>query len=166
MPRRLVTEPQRLPRTAYRSAPRWRLIYVIAYGALVPMALLTLAIVGAGPRFASLAGLGGVQRGRAVRLLHRWHPLGHRAALHGHALGRAHVPFRLGAGAPYLAWGTLLLPVDIALWLLVAVFVLAYVVDGRTWPGAGLGPWLSLRRQITAMVVACCVLAALALKVA
>ena len=66
----------------------------------------------------------------------------------------------------HLASGTLLLPVDIALWLLVAVFVLAYVVDGRTWPGAGLGPWLSLRRQITAMVVACCVLAALALKVA
>ena len=74
--------------------------------------------------------------------------------------------FVWGPVPPYLAWGTLLLPVDIALWLLVAVFVLAYVVDGRTWPGAGLGPWLSLRRQITAMVVACCVLAALALKVA
>ena len=161
-----MTEPQRLPRTAYRSAPRWRLIYVIAYGALVPMALLTLAmwvpglgsqawlgwaVCSAAALFASF--IGGIHWGIGLRYM----------ATH------SDVPtfnFVWGPVPPYLAWGTLLLPVDIALWLLVAVFVLAYVVDGRTWPGAGLGPWLSLRRQITAMVVACCVLAALALKVA
>ena len=44
-----------------------------------------------------------------------------------------------------------------------AVLVLAYLVDARTWPGAGLGPWVPLRRQVTMVAVACCLLGAGAL---
>ncbi len=109
-----MTEPQRLPRTAYRSAPRWRLIYVIAYGALVPMALLTLAmwVPGLGSQAwlgwavcsaAALFGsfIGGIHWGIGLRYMatHSDVPTFH---------------FVWGPVPPYLAWGTLLLPVDIA----------------------------------------------------
>lgn len=157
-----MTEPDRLP--AYRSAPRWRLIYFIAYGALVPMMLCTVALWI--PGFGSQAWLG-------------W-AVCSAAAVFGAFIGGIHwgiglrymathadVPtfhFVWGPVPPYLAWAVLLLPVDIALWLLVAVFVLAYLVDERTWPGAGLGPWLNLRRQICILVAGCCVASALALQ--
>ena len=60
----------------------------------------------------------------------------------------------------WLPWGLMGV---VVLVLLAVALVLAYLVDARTWPGAGLGPWLPLRRQVTMVAVACCLLGAGAL---
>ena len=154
---------QRVPDVTH-AGPRWQVIFFIAYAALVPMALMALALWLPGlawrdalamalcsyaALFASF--IGGFHWGIGLRYMAT---TSETPTFH----------FIWGPVPAYLAWGALLLPSPIALLLMVPVFGLAYLVDHRTWPGTGLGPWLNLRRQITAGIVACCLIGAAALR--
>ena len=147
-----------------RSAPRWRLIYFIAYGALLPIALMAAALwlPGLAPGADVLAGplcsyvalfatfIGGFHWGIGLRYM----------------ATTSQVPtfhFLWGPVPAYLAWGALLLPPERGLLALVAVIALAYAMDQRTWPGAGLGPWLNLRLQVAIGLMLICMAGAAAL---
>lgn len=145
------------------GGPRWRLIFVIAYAALLPMALMAAALwlpgLGARPGLATALGSYAALFASFVAGFHWGIGLRYMATT-------SQVPtfhFVWGPVPAYLAWGTLLLPPAIGLLAMVGVFALAYGVDHRTWPGAGLKPWLSLRRQIAIGQVLCCVAGAAAL---
>lgn len=151
---------------AERSAPRWRLIYFIAYAILLPLVLMALALwwpglaghdalVSAVCSYAALFAtfMAGFHWGIGLRYM----------------ATTAQVPsfhFIWGPVPAVLAWVTLLLPPAIGLLALTAIIALAYGVDHYSWPGAGLGPWLNLRRQVTIGLMLCCLLAAAAIALA
>lgn len=155
-----------MPEPARSSAlapdDRRRVVYAIAYAALVPVLLMAVALWWAGDAATALASalmgylavvtgfLGGVHWGVALRYIatNAQTPVFH---------------FVWGPIPAYLAWGASLCNAWLGLLLLAMVSALAYLVDLRTWPGAGLAPWLRLRGQFTAGLMGCCLLAASAL---
>lgn len=62
----------------------------------------------------------------------------------------------------FIAWLAAQMPPYAGLPLLGLVFVACYWVDRKTWPAAGLGPWLTQRFRLTALCTLCCVLGAAA----
>jgi hypothetical protein len=70
------------------------------------------------------------------------------------------VHFVWGVIAPLLAWVAIMMPAFAGLPLLGAVLIACYFMDRRTWPAAGLGAWLTLRLQLTAVSALSCFFAA------
>ncbi|QTD46167.1 DUF3429 domain-containing protein [Ottowia testudinis] len=146
-----------------RPAPRWRLIYFMAWGALAPMALMAMLLwwrldawhaflAGGLASYAAMLAsfVGGFHWGIGLRYMATTSEM---PTFH----------FVWGPVPAYLAWGAFLLQPWVGLPLLALILVLSHLMDARTWPGSGLGPWLPLRRQITTGAVACCLLGAAAL---
>jgi Protein of unknown function (DUF3429) len=59
-----------------------------------------------------------------------------------------------------LAWLAIIMPAYAGLPLLGLILVGCYLVDRKTWPGAGLGPWLPLRLQLTVVATLSCLFGA------
>ena len=59
-----------------------------------------------------------------------------------------------------LAWVAVMMPAFAGLPLLGFVLIGCYVMDRRTWPAAGLAPWLPMRLQLTLVASLSCFLAA------
>ncbi len=78
----------------------------------------------------------------------------------GDAAPRFH--FVWGVMPSLFAWLALMMPAYAALPLLGLVVVACYVVDKKTYPGAGLAAWLPLRFRLTAVATASCLLGAAA----
>jgi hypothetical protein len=78
------------------------------------------------------------------------------------AVEAAHIRRHLGWGiAPaLLAWPAVLMPAHAALPWLGALLLVAYAVDRRLLPSAGLGHWLTLRFRLSAVAAGCCFVAA------
>lgn len=62
-----------------------------------------------------------------------------------------------------LAWPALLMPPIAALPWCAATLMLCFLVDARVWPRLGLGPWLRLRGQLSAVAILSCLLGTVAL---
>ena len=78
----------------------------------------------------------------------------------GDAASRFH--FIWGVTPSLFAWIALMMPAYAGLPLLALVVVACYVVDRKTYPGAGLTGWLPLRFRLTAVATASCLLGAAA----
>jgi hypothetical protein len=65
-----------------------------------------------------------------------------------------------GVMPPLLAWPGVLMPAYAALPWLGLLLVACYLVDRKLFPGAGLGPWLTLRFRLSAGAALCCFVAA------
>ncbi|KAF1049863.1 DUF3429 domain-containing protein [Xylophilus sp.] len=64
-----------------------------------------------------------------------------------------------GAASVALAWIAILMPPFAALPLLSLLLLISLLVDRRTWPEAGLGSWLPLRKRQTVVSVLACLIA-------
>ncbi|MDP3520906.1 MAG: DUF3429 domain-containing protein [Hydrogenophaga sp.] len=94
--------------------------------------------------------LGGIHWGLAWKLAD---------APHDHQ--RAHLLW--GVAPSLLAWPGVLMPPHAGLVWLALALVLCYLVDRRLYPAAGVGQWLTLRFQLTAVATLSCLVAAGAL---
>ena len=79
------------------------------------------------------------------------------------APGAPRFHFVWGVVPSLLAWLALLMPAYAALPLLGLVLLACYVVDYKTYPGAGLSRWLPLRLRLTVVATLSCVLGAAAI---
>ena len=70
------------------------------------------------------------------------------------------VHFTWGVLPSILAWIAVMMPAFAGLPLLGFVLIGCYVVDRKTWPAAGLAPWLPMRLQLTIVSSLSCFLAA------
>ncbi len=70
------------------------------------------------------------------------------------------IHFTWGVVPSLLAWVGVMMPAFAGLPLLGFVLIACYVTDRRTWPAAGLAPWLPMRLQLTIVASMCCFLAA------
>jgi hypothetical protein len=138
----------------------WRLISRLSYAGMAPFVLLAfllwlvdadlhpfiaLAMAGYGAVIVSF--LGGIHWG-----------IGFRNAITSHNAPPVH--FVWGVIAPLLAWVAIMMPPFAGLPLLGAVLIACYFMDRRTWPAAGLGVWMTLRLQLTAVSALSCFFAA------
>jgi hypothetical protein len=134
-------------------------IHQLGYGGLVPFVLLTaliwlvkadltpflaLSLSAYGALIASF--LGGIHWG-----------VGFKA---GGEVPRFH--FVWGVLPSLFAWVALMMPPYAGLPLLGLLLVACYVVDKRTYPAVGLGPWLPMRLRLTVVATLSCVLGAAA----
>ena len=132
----------------------------LAYAGLIPfvgMAMLlwlidadlhpfvALALAGYGAAIVSF--LGGIHWG-----------VGFRNALITPNAPRIH--FTWGVVPSLLAWVGVMMPAFAGLPLLGFVLIGCYLMDRRTWPAAGLAPWLPMRLQLTTVASLSCFLAA------
>ena len=69
-------------------------------------------------------------------------------------------PLTWGVVPSLLAWVGVMMPAFAGLPLLGFVLIGCYLVDRRTWPAAGLAPWLPMRLQLTLVSSLSCFLAA------
>lgn len=70
------------------------------------------------------------------------------------------VYFTWGVVPSILAWIGVMMPAYAGLPLLGFVLIACYLVDRKTWPAAGLAPWLPMRLQLTIVASLSCFLAA------
>jgi hypothetical protein len=70
--------------------------------------------------------------------------------------------FVWGVVPPLVAALALLLPSQQALWLQAAMLLLCYAVDRRVYPAHGLQAWLGLRRHLSVVAAASCLVGAAA----
>ncbi|MBM3387248.1 MAG: DUF3429 domain-containing protein [Betaproteobacteria bacterium] len=68
--------------------------------------------------------------------------------------------FSWGVLPPILAWIGVMMPAFAGLPLLGFVLIGCYLVDRKSWPAAGLAPWLPMRLQLTIVSSLSCFLAA------
>ena len=68
--------------------------------------------------------------------------------------------FTLGETLTPMAWVGVMMPAYAGLPLLGFVLIGCYVMDRRTWPAAGLAPWLPMRLHLTIVASLSCFLAA------
>ena len=140
--------------------PTWVLIRRLGYAGLLPFVFLAMGLwlVGADlhPSVALamqaygaviVSFLGGIHWG-----------VGFRNALIAPAAPRVH--FIWGVVPSLLAWVAVMMPAHAGLPLLGGVLIGCYVVDSRTWPAAGLAPWLPMRLQLTLIASLSCFWAA------
>ena len=138
----------------------WLLIRRLGYAGLAPFVILAflLWLVDADlhPFIAlSMAGYGAV----IVSFLGGIHwGIGFRNAITMHNAPPVH--FVWGVIPSLLAWIGVMMPAFAGLPLLGAVLIACYVMDRRTWPAAGLGPWLTLRLHLTIVSSLSCFFAA------
>ena len=142
------------------NAPLDKTILRLGYGGLVPFAglavllwlvpprlhsVVALSLLGYGALIASF--LGGIHWGTGF--------------LMGDAAPRAQ--FVWGVVPSLLAWLALMLPPRTGLVMLALVLLACFLADRMTYPAIGLGRWLPMRLQLTAVAVISCVLGALRL---
>jgi hypothetical protein len=111
-------------------------------------ALMVLALVAYGAVIASF--LGGVHWGTGF--------------LMGEAAPR--MQFAWGVLPSVLGWLAVLLPAHVGLSVLAVLLVACYAVDRLTYPAVGLGRWLPMRLQLTAVAALSCGLGALRVLIA
>jgi hypothetical protein len=70
------------------------------------------------------------------------------------------LPLLWGMVPALLAWLAIVMPAYAGLPLLGLILVGCYLVDRKTWPGAGLAPWLPLRLQLTVVATLSCLFGA------
>jgi hypothetical protein len=70
------------------------------------------------------------------------------------------VHFTWGVAPSLLAWVGVMMPAFAGLPLLGFVLIGCYLIDRRTWPAAGLAPWLPMRLHLTFVSSLSCFLAA------
>ena len=140
--------------------PTWVLIRRLGYGGLIPFVFLAFCLWVVGedlhPYVAlSMQAYGGV----IVSFLGGIH---WGVGFH-HALTQANAP-RLhlvwGIVPTLLAWVAVMMPAFAGLPLLGFVLIGCYMVDRKTWPDAGLAPWLPMRWRLTVVSSLSCFLAA------
>lgn len=142
------------------NAPLDKTILRLGYGGLVPFAglavllwlvpprlhsVVALSLLGYGALIASF--LGGIHWGTGF--------------LMGDAAPRAQ--FVWGVVPSLLAWLALMLPPRTGLVMLALVLLACFLADRMTYPAIGLGRWLPMRLQLTAVAVISCALGALRL---
>lgn len=142
------------------NAPLDRTILRLGYGGLLPFAglavllwlvpprlhsVIALSLLGYGALIASF--LGGIHWGTGF--------------LMGDAAPRTQ--FVWGVVPSLLAWLALILPPRTGLVMLALVLLACFLADRMTYPAIGLGRWLPMRLQLTAVAVISCALGALRL---
>jgi hypothetical protein len=140
----------------------WVLIRRLGYGGLVPFLFLTLCLWSAGDDMdlhaaiaLSMQAYGAV----IVSFLGGIHwGVGFHNALTQPKAPRVH--FTWGVAPSLLAWVAVMMPAFAGLPLLGFVLIGCYLIDRRTWPAAGLAPWLPMRLQLTIVSSLSCFLAA------
>lgn len=154
------------------SAAAERLVARLGHAGLLPFALLALLLWVVAPEaqafvalamvaYAALVAsfLGGIHWGVVwLKLATPDHPsagIPRHDALHHH---RQHLVW--GVAPSLLAWPGVLMPAHAALPWLGLVLVLAYLVDRRLYPEAGLGHWLTLRFRLSMGAALSCFLGA------
>jgi len=70
------------------------------------------------------------------------------------------LPYAWGVAPSLLAWFAMLLPAHAGLVIAGLSLIACYLVDRRTYPGHGLGGWMTLRFRLTAVASLSCFLAA------
>ena len=134
-----------------------RFIQRLGYGGLIPFGVFALlmwlvtpevhplvAIALAGYAATIVAFLGGIHWGIGLR--------------HDSPQRRFHMIW--GVIASLLAWIAVIMPAYAGLPLLALMLVGCYLVDRKTWPTAGLAPWLPMRWRLTVVTSLSCFLAA------
>jgi Protein of unknown function (DUF3429) len=138
----------------------WKLIHRLGYAGLAPFVVLALLLwlvdASLHPFVAlALAGWGAV----VVSFLGGIHwGIGLRDA--ANLLDAPRLPMLWGAVPSVLAWLAIVMPAYAGLPLLGLILVGCYLVDRKTWPGAGLSPWLPLRLQLTVVATLSCLFGA------
>jgi Protein of unknown function (DUF3429) len=138
----------------------WKLIHRLGYAGLAPFIglalLLWLVDASLHPFVAlALAGWGAV----VVSFLGGIHwGIGLRDA--ANLLDGPRLPLLWGMVPALLAWLAIVMPAYAGLPLLGLILVGCYLVDRKTWPGAGLAPWLPLRLQLTVVATLSCLFGA------
>ncbi len=138
----------------------WTLIRRLAYAGLIPFVFLALCLWVVGedlhPYVAlSMQAYGGV----IVSFLGGIHwGVGFRNAITMHNAAPVH--FTWGVLPSLMAWVGVMMPAFAGLPLLGFVLIGCYLVDRKTWPAAGLAPWLPMRLQLTIVSSLSCFLAA------
>lgn len=140
----------------------WSLIRQLGYAGLIPFVVLALCLWLVGPELHPWVALSMQGYGAAiVSFLGGIHwGVGFRNAITMHKAPRLH--FLWGVVPSLLAWVGVTMPAFAGLPLLGFVLIGCYLVDRRTWPGAGLAPWLPMRLQLTVVASLSCFLAAAA----
>lgn len=166
-----MSTPAALDNTALRAAAE-RLMARLGHAGLLPFALLALLLWVVAPEaqaFVALAMvayaaliasfLGGIHWGvvwlKLVTTGHLGAATAQHDALYHH---RQHLVW--GVTPSLLAWPGVLMPAHAALPWLGLVLVLAYLVDRRLYPNAGLGHWLTLRFRLSMGAALSCFLGA------
>ena len=154
-----MTEPDRLT-FADRQPPRWRLIYLVAYGSLVPLAALALLLWW--PQAPARAALGLALTSYSAMLASfiggfHW-GIGLRYMATTSEMPTFH--FVWGAIAAFGGWFGVLMTPAAGMPFLALMFVVCYLVDHRTWDRAGLSEGLTLRFHGTVVAVLSCLIGA------
>ncbi|MFM8589645.1 MAG: DUF3429 domain-containing protein [Limnohabitans sp.] len=138
----------------------WRLIRQLGYAGLIPFIFLALSLWLVGPELHPSVALALQCYGAViVSFLGGIHwGVGFRNAITMHNAPRLF--FLWGVTPSLLAWLGVMMPAYAGLPLLGVVLIVCYLVDRKTWPSAGLAPWLPMRLQLTAVASISCLLAA------
>ena len=140
--------------------PTWVLIRRLGYAGLIPFVFLALCLWVAGEELhpyvaLSMQAYGGV----IVSFLGGIHwGVGFRNAITQPKAPPLH--FSWGVMPSILAWIGVMMPAFAGLPLLGFVLIGCYLVDRKTWPDAGLAPWLPMRLHLTFVSSLSCFLAA------
>ena len=138
----------------------WQYIRKLSFAGLIPFAFLALCLwlvdEDLHPYVAlSMQAYGGV----IVSFLGGIHwGVGFHNALTQPSAPRVH--FTWGVAPSLLAWVGVMMPAYAGLPLLGFVLIGCYLIDRRTWPAAGLAPWLPMRWHLTVVSSLSCFLAA------
>ncbi|PUE53125.1 DUF3429 domain-containing protein [Limnohabitans parvus] len=146
--------------TPHPEDPTWHLIRRLGYAGLIPFVFLALCLWSVGPDIHPYVALSMQSYGAViVSFLGGIHwGVGFRNALITPNAPRIH--FTWGVVPTLLAWVAVMMPAFAGLPLLGFVLIGCYVMDRRTWPAAGLAPWLPMRLQLTIVASLSCFLAA------
>ena len=146
------------------APPAWPapspLVRALGYGGLIPFAGLAALLWLLPPDLVVWVALGlAAYAALIVSFLGGIHwGVGFRNALISPNAPRIH--FTWGVAPSLLAWVGVMMPAFAGLPLLGFVLIGCYVMDRRTWPAAGLAPWLPMRLQLTTVASLSCFLAA------
>ena len=140
------------------NLPLDKTILCLGYGGLVPFVGLALVMWLVPPQFQVDVALALLAYGALIASF-----LGGVHWGTGFLMGEAapRMQFVWGVVPSLLGWLALLLPVRAGLPVLAVLLVACYGVDRTTYPAVGLGRWLPMRLQLTAVAALSCALAAI-----
>ena len=140
--------------------PTWRLIRRLGYAGLIPFVFLALCLWLVGPELHPYVAL--AMQGYGAVIVSFFGGIQWGVGFHIARITRQAptVRFTCGGAPSILAWMAVMMPAYSGLPLLGFVLIGCYVMDRRTWPAAGLAPWLPMRLQLTIVSSLSCFLAA------